>query len=120
MRAWIVLALLLAAHARAAAQPAGDDEVPGALGHGAPAGGDSAADDEMPIMIDPDARAPGPLEPPPRLWAAGIFLGYSAAGLLGLDVERAIVGPFAFALAGGLYPRAELGTWTAHGGASLR
>lgn len=119
MRAWIVVTLLLAAHARAAAQPAEDDEVPPALGGDAPST-DRADDDEMPILIEPEPRDTGPLEPPPRLWSAGIFVGYSAAGLLGLEVERVIAGPFAFALAGGLYPRAELGTWTGHGGASLR
>jgi hypothetical protein len=117
MRAtWIGLALVLAVPARGAAQPAQDDEVPGAI---APGGG-AADDDEMPILIDPEPQDPGAIEMPPRLWAAGVFLGYSPAGLLGLDVERHLVGPLAVALAGGLYPRAELDTWTAHGGASLR
>lgn len=79
-----------------------------------------AVDDEHPPMIEPTPVMSSPLEPPPRVWAAGVFLGYSSAGLLGLEVERAIAGPFAIALAGGLYPRAEMNTWTAHGGAALR
>ena len=112
------VALLLAVSARAAAQPApqpaADDEAPPGMR------GATGEDDEMPILIEPEEPDDSALEPPPRMWAAGFFLGYSAAGLAGIEVERTLIGPFAIALAAGLYPRAELETWTAHGGAFWR
>ena len=97
----IPVVLLIAGASRADAQPAAAD------------------DDDAPPFTAPAPEA-SPLEPPARVWAAAVFVGYSPAGLLGLEVERAISGPFAAALAVGLYPRAELETWTAHGGAALR
>jgi hypothetical protein len=104
----VALAALLAIPALARAQAVDDEPPPW------------AQDDEQPPMWTEPKLVDSSLEPPPRLWAAGLFLGYSSAGMLGLDVERAIVGPLAGALSAGLFPRAGMDTWTAHGGASLR
>src|SRR5262245_7220707 len=95
-----------------------DDEKPPMLGPSAETA--SAVDDEKPPMFDPPAETTTIEAPAPRPWAASVFLGYSPTGMLGIDVERRVAGPFFVAVAGGLWPRAEYETWTAHGGASLR